>query len=280
MVIRRLIVRATFNAAAEFFDDPELGFWDRCGVRTVEQLDLKPGDRVVDACCGTGASAIPAAERVGPQGQVLGIDLAEALLVLARAKARAKTEERGTGAEERGTGRAEFRVGDMTALPVEDGSVDAVICVFGLYYAPDPVAALAQLFRKIRGGGVLAVTTWGERSLEPGHSILMRCIAAERSDLAPASGRPDPGRSTVDDIVATFVRAGAGRPSVTAETIRQPVTADGFWTIVLGSGYRVAIDAMGPSAAERVRGSVEHALTLGGVRELVSDVLYARARKR
>jgi len=269
VVIRRRIIRATFNAAAEFFDDPELAFWDRCGVRTVEQLDLKPGDRVVDACCGTGASAIPAAEKVGPRGQVLGFDLAEALLALARAKA-----------GERGTGRAEFRVGDMTALPVEDGSVDAVICVFGLYYAPDPVAALAQLFRKIRGGGVLAVTTWGERSLEPGHSILMRCIAAERSDLAPAPGRLDPGRSTVDDIVAAFVRAGAGRPSVTAETIRQSVTADGFWTIVLGSGYRAAIDAMGPSAAERVRGSVEHALTRGGVRELVSDVLYARARKR
>src|SRR5215470_5009789 len=93
---------ATYNAAADFYDHPTNTFWERFGRRTVERLRLVPGARVLDVCCGSGASAIAAAEAVGPSGSVLGVDVAENLLALARAKARA-----------RGLANAEFRVGDM-----------------------------------------------------------------------------------------------------------------------------------------------------------------------
>jgi len=96
---------ATYNAAADAYDDPANAFWDRFGRRTVERLRLAPGARVLDACCGSGASAIPAAERAGPDGRVLGIDLAQNLLALARAKAAA-----------RGLRNIEFRTGDMLDL--------------------------------------------------------------------------------------------------------------------------------------------------------------------
>src|SRR4249920_84658 len=81
---------ATYNAASDAYDDPANSFWDRFGRRTIDRLGLESGARVLDACCGSGASAIPAAERVGPQGSVLGIDLADNLLALARAKAHAR----------------------------------------------------------------------------------------------------------------------------------------------------------------------------------------------
>lgn len=77
----------TYNAAAEFFDEQALGFWDRFGRATVDRLDLRPGATVLDACAGSRASALPAAERVGPTGKVLAVDLADNLLALARAKA-------------------------------------------------------------------------------------------------------------------------------------------------------------------------------------------------
>ena len=73
-----------FNSAADYFDDPVMSFWNRFGQRTVEHLQLQPGDKVLDVCCGTGASAI----QVGVTGSVLGADLAESLLVLARHKSR------------------------------------------------------------------------------------------------------------------------------------------------------------------------------------------------
>jgi ubiquinone/menaquinone biosynthesis C-methylase UbiE len=54
-----------FNAAADYFDDPVMSFWNRFGQRTIEHLQLQHGDKVLDVCCGTGASAIPAAIQVG-----------------------------------------------------------------------------------------------------------------------------------------------------------------------------------------------------------------------
>src|SRR5438309_12081083 len=110
---------ATYNASADFYDSPANSFWSRFGLRTIERLALRPGARVLDVCCGSGASAIPAAEAVGPRGYVLGVDLAEELLALGRAKAAA-----------RGLAHLEFRPADMMAMDVGEG-FDAVGCVFG-----------------------------------------------------------------------------------------------------------------------------------------------------
>ena len=65
-------VVATYNAAADRYEDPVNSYWDRFGGRTVERLNLPPGRRVLDVCCGAGASALVAAERVGPTGLVQG----------------------------------------------------------------------------------------------------------------------------------------------------------------------------------------------------------------
>src|ERR1700746_3291662 len=78
---------ATYNAAADTYDEPANSFWERFGRRTIDRLQLPSGARVLDVCCGSGASALPAAEQVGSEGSVLGIDLAEKLLACARAKA-------------------------------------------------------------------------------------------------------------------------------------------------------------------------------------------------
>jgi ubiquinone/menaquinone biosynthesis C-methylase UbiE len=69
----------TYNAAADHYDHPAVSFWDRYGRRTVDRLPLISGMAVLDVCCGMGASAIPVAERVGPGGYVVAVDLAEKL---------------------------------------------------------------------------------------------------------------------------------------------------------------------------------------------------------
>jgi ubiquinone/menaquinone biosynthesis C-methylase UbiE len=95
----------TYNAAAEFFDEPALSFWDRFGRATVDRLELRPGAIVLDACAGSGASALPAAARVGPTGKVIAVDLADNLLALARAKA-----------DRHGFGHLETRHGDIESM--------------------------------------------------------------------------------------------------------------------------------------------------------------------
>ena len=63
-------------------------FWDRGGASAVQRINLTAGQSVLDLCCGTGASALPAARAVGPTCEVLGIDIAESLLAKARYRAR------------------------------------------------------------------------------------------------------------------------------------------------------------------------------------------------
>lgn len=56
---------ATYDAAADRYDDLANSFWEKFGHRTIERLQLRPGARVLDVCCGNGASALSATKRVG-----------------------------------------------------------------------------------------------------------------------------------------------------------------------------------------------------------------------
>src|ERR1043165_4974585 len=96
---------STYNAASDFYDHPVNTFWEQYGRRTVSRLRPKAGSRILDVCCGSGASAIPAAEAVGSEGFVLGIDLAKNLIELAKTKVR-----------ERSLRNVEFRVADILDL--------------------------------------------------------------------------------------------------------------------------------------------------------------------
>src|ERR1700750_1075341 len=116
----------TYNAAADCFDASPLSFWEYFGRRTIELASLPIGSRVLDVCCGTGASVLPAAEIVGPTGKVTGVDLAKQLLELARAKA-----------VQRRLGNIEFEVADMLSMRFPAASFDAVVCVFGIFFVPD-----------------------------------------------------------------------------------------------------------------------------------------------
>src|SRR6478672_3802970 len=132
----KLKAEMTYNAAADHFDDGPLAFWDRYGGRTIERLSLSPGSSVLDVGCGTGASAIPAATTVGPRGRVVGIDLADRLLGIARSKSIAQNLH-----------NIEFLRADMTALDYPNGSFDAVVSVFSIFFVTDMVQQVRELWR-------------------------------------------------------------------------------------------------------------------------------------
>ena len=163
---------STYNAAADFYNHPVNTFWARYGQQTVCRLQPQPGARILDICCGSGASAIPAAKAVGPGGFVLGIDLAENLIELARTRAR-----------EVGLENVQFRVADMLDLDLEPSTFDAVICVFGIFFVPDMPQAVQALWKLLRPGGRLAITTWGPRFFEPVNTAFWNAVRNERADL-------------------------------------------------------------------------------------------------
>jgi SAM-dependent methyltransferase len=105
---------------------------------------LQPGTVVLDMGSGAGTDLLLAAMRVGETGWAIGVDMTESMTARARA-----------GAQAVGLDNVDVRLGDATALPVSDDSVDVLISngVFNL--VPDKVRALAEIFRAIRPGGRL-----------------------------------------------------------------------------------------------------------------------------
>jgi SAM-dependent methyltransferase len=264
----KAVSAATYAAAADHFDDAVLSFWERFGQETVARVGLRPGEGVLDACCGTGASALPAARAVGADGHVLGLDIAEPALELARAKARAQ-----------GLTNVDFRAADVEHSGLPPESFDAVVCVFGVFFLPDIAAAIAELWRLVRPGGTLAVTIWGPGFLEPGTTALWSAVGAERPDLV---GAFHPWNRVTDpaSLSHLFHQAGAKPPVVEAEPGTHPLARpEDWWTMVLGTGYRATIQQLEPAAAQRVRTSSVAWLRQHAVRELEANVIYARARK-
>lgn len=257
----------TYNFAADLFDDPALGFWDRYGRRTVERLGLTPGMRVLDVCCGTGASALPATEAVGPSGSVVGVDLAENLLALAREKA--------VG---RGLRNVEFMKADMTALPFEPGSFDAVIIVFGIFFVPDMEAQVQKLWRLLRSGGRLAITTWGPRFFEPAYTEWKAALATIAPEWVSDFNPWD--RITTVDAVLQLIEDGVpdAEAGVVEESgvqvLKEP---EDFWRIALGSGLRWPIEQMGESNAMQLKEMLLQRLTErpeGPVTSIETNVIY------
>lgn len=105
---------------------------------------LEPGATVLDMGCGAGTDLLLAAMHVGPEGRAIGVDMTESMAERAR-----------DGAERTGLANVEVRIGDATALPVGDGTVDVLISngVFNL--VPDKDRALAEMFRVLAPGGRL-----------------------------------------------------------------------------------------------------------------------------
>jgi ubiquinone/menaquinone biosynthesis C-methylase UbiE len=259
-----------YNAAADSYDDPANSFWARFGRRTVERLHLPPGAHVLDVCCGTGASAIPAAQAVGPTGYVLGVDLAEKLLEHARAKAAAQS-----------LNHFECCIGDMLELHTTPASFDAVICVFGIFFVPDMRAAVNELWRMLRPGGQLAITTWGPRFFEPASSMFWDAVRDVRPDLHrgfnPWDRVSDPAGVRAifpeDEDVETL--------EVVAEAGTHPLrTPEDFWAAALGSGYRGTIERLDADARTQVRDRTLHAIQRAGIREIEANVVFAVAHKR
>ena len=114
----------------------------------VELARLQPGERVLDAACGTGVVARAAAARVGAAGKVTGVDLNSGMLEVAR-----------TTAGEAGQAIA-WREGNLEALPFADSAFDVALCQQGLQFCPDKAAVISELRRVLRDGGRLALSVW------------------------------------------------------------------------------------------------------------------------
>ncbi|MGA1622581.1 MAG: bifunctional demethylmenaquinone methyltransferase/2-methoxy-6-polyprenyl-1,4-benzoquinol methylase UbiE [Synechocystis sp.] len=144
-------VKAMFARIAPQYDD--LNFWLSLGqhqvwkAMTVKWSGAKPGDRLLDVCCGSGDLAFQGAKRVGVNGHVVGLDFCEALLAIAARRQIPRYSPFSL----------QWQAGDALNLPFVDQSFDAATMGYGLRNVGDIPQALRELVRVLKPGGKVAI---------------------------------------------------------------------------------------------------------------------------
>jgi len=122
---------------------------DVLGREAMRVLAPAAGERILDIGCGCGETTLQLAARVGPSGRVVGADISEPMLVVARGRPAAE-----------GVARPEFRNLDAQTADLGHAAFDAAFSRFGVMFFADPTAAFANIRAALKPGGRLAFVCW------------------------------------------------------------------------------------------------------------------------
>jgi ubiquinone/menaquinone biosynthesis C-methylase UbiE len=198
--------RIDFGSVAEGYERVQVpAIFAGWATDLLEIADLRPGEHVLDLACGTGIVARLAASRLGTAGHVVGLDVNEGMLAVARAQAPP------AGAA------IEWHQGDATALPFADATFDGVLCQQGLQHIEDRVSAVREMRRVLGPRGRAVVSMFSRRvDQEAWETVAARFIGAE---AAARISRGPWRRLAADELCALLREAGFG--SVESQTRSQ-----------------------------------------------------------
>lgn len=268
--------RALWNAQSAAWE-AWLGDFERgAGEVTARLLELggvRSGQTVLDVATGQGELALSAARVVGPTGRVVGVDIAAAMLDVARRRAA-------------GLDNVEFVEADMEALGEPPASFDVVVSRFGLMFAVDHVATFQALARILVPGGVLAAAVWGPASshrLSSGATALSQLL-----DLPPPDPRaPGPfSMSEPQRLTQELTAAGFEDASVTEHVLTFEFSSIGHFVrfnkaFLPPQMLQMVQERFGsadaPAAWDAVARAVQPCLDAGGALRLPSTALCLRA---
>lgn len=149
------------QSPADVYDERFVpALFQQWGEIVSEIARIASGQHVLDVACGTGALTIAAAERAGSSGVVIGLDVNDEMLAVARRKRTA----------------IEWKSGRAEALPFADASFDRVVSQFGFMFFEDRAAALREMMRVLRPGGYLAVAVCDSLDHSPGYAVLAELL--------------------------------------------------------------------------------------------------------
>lgn len=142
-----------FDCAASQYGEGSCSFFNYFGKQLVEHVPVAAKWQALDIATGKGAVLFPLAEKVGPSGKVIGIDISKQMLV-----------ETSIAVQKRDIDWINLFHMDAERLDFPDNSFDAVFCGFALFFFPSMSKALSEFKRVLKPGGFLAVSTWGNDS--------------------------------------------------------------------------------------------------------------------
>ena len=145
----------------------------------LDRAKARPGDRIVDVGCGCGATSIAFAQKIGPSGHVLGIDISAPMLARARQIAPPDLP-------------VEFVLADATVYPFDPASIDLLVSRFGVMFFAEPALSFANMRGGLRPSGRLAFACWHEPRDNPWLMTPLQAVYKHAPRL-PRPGPEDPG---------------------------------------------------------------------------------------
>ena len=252
-VDRKAQIVGMFDRAAPTYDQLGIEFFGPPSRQLVELAGLRPGDRVLDLGSGRGASLLPAAEAVGPEGEVIGVDLAPTMI-------------RSTADEARRRGFAWVRMtrGDAEHPDFPENSFDVVIAGFIVFFLDDPAAAVARWSRLLRPGGRLVLSTFAE--LTDAERAMYGAIEEALRPFRPpveeddVPGSTDPTR-TPEWVTALFTDADLDDVEMVEIVQRSEYeTPELFYDFLLSAGGRSLVEDIPADQQAAARAAVTDAV--------------------
>ena len=191
--------------------------------RLVADARLHAGLNVLDLGSGTGYPALLGAQTVGTTGSVVGMDLAEQMLAAA-----------GRKAKRLGLNNISFRTGDVTSLPFDANSFDAVTSRFCLMFLPEIPKAASEIARVLKPGGWAAAAVWSAPEKNPSIGLSMAAIK-QVIELPP----PDPTAPGIFRLAKPGELAGLFQQAGLVDAVDQEFLAD--WTYGSADEYYTSL---------------------------------------
>lgn len=229
-------MRAVFDRMAPVYE--ELHFVHVCARRLFELAQLQPGMRVLDVATGTGLVALAAAEMVGPDGTVVGVDLSPEMLAQARQKLLP------------GMINISFQEGDAQHLQFSDQSFDVVLCASSLFFVPDMLQAVREWRRVLAPGGFVGFTGFGARFLQPLNDMLVQRLSQYGVPIQPLPTL----RLAEPSVCGQLLRdAGFDQVEVTSEQIGYFVSAEERWAEIEAGLEGMALARFTPEQRAQIK---------------------------
>jgi SAM-dependent methyltransferase len=238
------------------------GQWAPC---VLDASSVGPGTRLLDVACGTGIVARTAVERVAPGGSVVGVDLNEAMLTVAR----------------RAAPEIDWRQGDVGSLPFPDATFDVAVCQMAMMFFADRRQAFAEMARVVAPGGAVAVLVPASLDVQPAYRVFVDVAARHAGPEARSLLGAYWNCGDLDELVAVAESAGleVGDRRTTTGPARFESADDFVATEVEGSPLIERLDEGAYARIRAVTGeALSHYVTDAGRFEvpLLCHVLSAR----
>ena len=208
-----------FSSGWKKWDELFMDFLKPMGIEISNQLDPKETETILDVAAGTGEPGLTIASKL-KSGKVVITDLAEHMLEIAR-----------ENAEQRGIRNIKIQACDVSELPFEDNTFDAISCRFGFMFFPDMSLAAKEMTRVLKPGGRISTSVWNVPEKNFWITAILGTIQRNMELPPPPPGSPGMFRCANDGLMSDIFRdAGLNNISIKEVTGKMNCgTTDVYW---------------------------------------------------